>query len=314
MRIVIAGGSGFLGSVLSQRLAGDGHSVVVLTRGGRTDEPPSAGDGLIRYSSWKPDGSVGIWSDELYGADALINLAGAGIADKRWSESRKKLLRDSRILSTRSLVNALRTLNRRPPVMIQGSAEGYYGSFETGPVLDERAPAGTDFLGKLCVEWEAEARPVTELGVRLVYARTSVVLSKDGGALEKMMPPFKMFVGGPLGSGRQYLSWIHIDDWVGLMVWALGCLEATGPINYAAPDPVTNAEFSRALGRALGRPSWLPVPGFALKIIVGEMAEPALLLGHRVFPARALELGYKFKYPKIDEAMRAAVRSGATER
>ncbi|HXT70503.1 MAG TPA: TIGR01777 family oxidoreductase [Vicinamibacterales bacterium] len=304
MRIVIAGGTGFLGSALSRRLAKDGHTVVVLTRDSLAPREP----GLVRYASWTPDGNAGAWARELDGADAIVNLAGAGIADKRWSASRKQLLRQSRILSTRSLVNAIRVMTKRPTVMIQGSAEGYYGAFETGPTIDESFPPGSDFLANLCAAWEAEAQPVAALGVRLVLARTSVVLSRNGGALKKMIPPFKAFVGGPLGTGKQFFSWIHLDDWVGLNAWAIGNPEASGPINFTAPGPVTNGEFSHALARALGRPCWLPVPPFALRIIVGEMAGAALLLGHRILPTRAITLGYKFQYERIDEAMAAAVK------
>jgi uncharacterized protein (TIGR01777 family) len=305
MRIVIAGGSGFLGSALSTRLAKDGHTIVVLSRDGGA---AGASDG-VRYARWTPHGEAGSWSKELDGADAVVNLAGAGIADKRWSESRKRVLLQSRLLSTRSLVNAVRSLSPRPGVLIQASGEGYYGSFpDDGPTLDESSPPGSDFLAGLCVAWEREAEPVARLGVRLVIARTTVVLSKDGGALPKMIPPFKMFIGGPLGSGRQIMSWIHIDDWVGMMEWAIGNSAVSGPINLSSPNAVTSAEFSRALGRALYRPSWIPVPGFALRLIVGEMADEALLRGHRVVPARALQLGYKFRYERIDEAMVAAMR------
>jgi uncharacterized protein len=256
---------------------------------------------------WTPNGETGDWAREIDGADALVNLAGAGIADQRWSAARKRVLWNSRILSTKSLVNALRTVTQRPSVLIQGSAAGYYGAFANGPTLDEASPPGSDFLAQLCIAWEAEAQPAASLGCRLVVTRSSVVISRDGGALPRMMLPFWLFAGGPIGSGRQIMSWIHLDDWVEMMTWAIEKAAVSGPVNLAAPEPVTNAEFSRALGRAMHRPSWIPVPGFALRLIVGEMANDALLLGHRILPKRAQELGYVFRYPGVDAALAAAV-------
>ncbi len=303
MRIVIPGGSGFLGRALSRRLAKDGHTVVVLTRDALAPREP----GFVRYASWTPDGTAGAWAREFDGADAVINMAGAGIADKRWTSARKQVLRQSRVLSTRSVVAAIRAMSVKPAVLIQGSGAGYYGSFDIGPTLDESSPPGSDFLGVLCVAWEAEAQPAAAVGVRVVFARTSPVLARGEGALAKMVPPFKLFVGGPLGTGRQIMAWIHIDDWVAMTVWALNNAEVAGPVNFTAPHPVSNAEFSQSLGRALGRPSWLAVPAPALRLLVGEMADAALLRGARVVPTRALTLGYKFKYERIDEAMRAAI-------
>jgi uncharacterized protein (TIGR01777 family) len=310
MRIVIAGGSGFLGSALSDRLRTARHDVVVLTRdgaqsrrgGSRTPEARP-----VRYAHWTPNGEAGDWAKEIDGADAVVNLAGAGIADKRWTAARKRVLWNSRILSTKSLVNAFRTVARRPSVLIQGSAAGYYGAFANGPTIDESSLPGSDFLAQLCVAWEAEAQAAAALGCRLVIARSSVVISGDGGALPRMMLPFRLFAGGPLGSGRQVMSWIHIDDWIEMILWAIEKSAVSGPVNLAAPEPVTNAEFSRALGRAMRRPSWLPVPGFALRLIVGEMADDALLLGHRILPKRAQESGYVFRHPGIDEALASAV-------
>lgn len=311
MRIVIAGGSGFLGRALSARLRAAHHDVVVLTRDAepaRREGPRDSGSRTVRYAPWTPNGETGGWAREIDAADALVNLAGAGIADKRWTAARKRILWNSRILSTKSLVKALRTVARRPAVLIQGSAAGYYGAFENGPLIDETSPPGSDFLAKLCVAWEAEAEPAATLGCRLVIARSSVVLSRDGGALPRMMLPFRLFAGGPMGSGRQVMSWIHIDDWIEMVLWAIEKSTVSGPVNLAAPQPVTSAEFSRALGRAMHRPSWLPVPGFALRLIVGEMANDALLLGHRILPKRAQELGYIFRHPGVDEALTAVVR------
>lgn len=305
MKYVIAGGSGFLGKPLTRELMAKGHEVVVLTRGVARS---AAG---IRQVSWPgaPGGSDTTWEREIDGADGVVNLAGAGIADERWSTARKQELRQSRIDSTRALVGAIRAAARRPAVFLSGSAIGYYGPQpDNGPALDESAPPGSDFLSTLAVEWEHEAQAASELGCRVVILRTGVALARDGGALEKLTLPFNMFVGGPIGSGRQVLSWIHRTDWIELVVWLLRRPDAAGAYNATAPQPVTNTEFSKALGNALGRPSWLPVPGFALKIIVGEVAGPALLAGQRVIPKRALEQGFTFQYPDIRSAMQAAVR------
>jgi hypothetical protein len=220
---------------------------------------------------------------------------------------RKALLRTSRVQATRHLAAAVRAADRRPAVFIQGSAVGFYGAVADDRVFDESFPPGDDFLGQVCMAWEAEAHAVEALGVRLALVRTGIVLAGDGGALKKMIPPFTFFVGGPIGAGHQYLSWIHRDDWIALVVWAIGTAAVSGSVNATAPHPVTNAEFSRALGRALGRPSWLPVPGVALRLALGEMARDALILGQRVVPKRPIALGFQFKYERIDEALAAAV-------
>jgi uncharacterized protein (TIGR01777 family) len=304
MKVVIAGGSGFLGQPLTHELIAKGHEVVVLTRG------RSQNTGGVRTVTWPgtPGDTTGAWAAEIDGADAVINLAGAGIADKRWSAARKLELRQSRTDSTRALVEAIRAATKRPAVFLSGSAVGFYGPQpEEGPALDESAPPGTDFLSTLAVDWEAEAHAATALGCRVVVLRTGVALARDGGALEKLIPPFKFFVGGPIGSGQQVMSWIHRADWIELVVFLLRREDAVGVFNGTAPQPATNAEFSAALGKALGRPSWLPVPGFALKILIGEMAGPALLAGQRAVPRHALDLGFTFQYPDIQSAINAAV-------
>jgi len=319
MKIVLAGGSGFLGRPLASRLALSGHDVIILTRSlalGR------ATPGL-RYATWEPDGPAsgvnnalgvpdgsasrgGDWSIELNDADAVVNLAGAGIADQRWTAARKTELRQSRLNATRSLIAAMRSVKHRPTTFVQASAIGFYGS--TGDaIVDEGSGPGSDFLAKLCVDWEAESRPAVELGCRLVVIRTGIVLSAEGGALKKMMPPFKMFVGGPLGNGRQYMSWIHLNDWVSIIAWAIETPDVSGVINATAPKPVTNKAFGQALGRALHRPSVLPAPPFMLRALLGEMADVALLGGQRVMPRRALEMKFGFRYPDIDLAIKAAV-------
>ncbi len=240
---------------------------------------------------------------EIDGADAVVNLAGAGIADKRWTQARKEFIRSSRVLSTRSLATAMREAVKRPPVFIQGSAVGFYGADLSERVRDESSPPGDDILGDICVAWEAEAHPIAALDVRVVFIRTGIALANEGGALPLMRLPFKFFVGGRVATGRQYLSWIHRDDWVNLVAWAIATPEATGVINATAPSPVTNAEFSRALGRSIHRPSWLPVPAFALRVLVGEFANVGLVAGQRVVPARAQLLGFTFAHPTIDDAL-----------
>lgn len=303
MKIVIAGGSGFLGQPLAYDLLSKGHEVVVLTRGASREA------GGITYVTWNPDTEPGAWHSAIDGADAVVNLAGAGIADKRWSASRKQVLRGSRVDATRALVAAMRSATIRPKVFLTGSAIGFYGPQpEDGPALDESAPPGSDFLSTLAVDWEAEAHAASALDCRVIIIRTGVVLAREGGALQKLIPPFRFFAGGPIGSGRQVMSWIHRTDWVELVVWLLRHEQAAGVYNATAPEPAANAEFSRALGAALGRPSWLPAPGFALKLIVGEMAGPALLAGQRVVPHRALDAGFTFQFPEITAAMRDAVR------
>ena len=222
MKIVVAGGSGFLGRALTTHLTAGGHDVVVLTR------QSSSSQGRVRRVTWRPDGAsppidagrATGWASEIDGADAIVNLAGEGIADKRWTKARKHALLESRTLSTRSLVAAVRAAERRPSVFIQASGIGYYGT-AGDEILDEASPPGSDFLAQLCLTWEAEARAVEALGARLVIVRNGVVLARSGGALKKMLPPFLFFVGGPIASGKQYLSWIEVDDWVAMVVWAM---------------------------------------------------------------------------------------------
>jgi len=310
MKIVIAGGSGFLGRALSARLADDAHDIVVLTR------REVAGSGRIRYITWRPDGTApppeagqpAGWAREVETADAIVNLAGEGIADRRWTASRKRALLDSRVHSTRSLVAAIRAASTRPRAFVQASGIGYYGT-AGDDLLDESSPPGSDFLARLCMNWEAEARAVEALGCRLAIVRNGVVLARHGGALKRMLPPFLFFVGGPIASGRQYLSWIALDDWTALVAWALATTTASGAINATAPEPVTNAQFAQALGQALHRPSWIAVPGFALRLLVGELADAGLINGQRVAPKRALSLGFAFQYLRIDSALVAAVKS-----
>jgi uncharacterized protein len=304
MRIVIAGGSGFLGSPLAEMYAEEGHDVRVLTRSlmsGDTRHDSGTGVPGITRVGWKADGSSGPWASALEGADAVVNLSGESLAGRRWTPQAKAALRNSRILATRSLVSAIGAARSRPAVLVSGSAIGYYGATDTQPVT-ETDPPGHDFLANLCVEWEQEARKA-EGSTRVALLRTGLVLERSGGALPEMMKPFKFFVGGPIGSGRQYVSWIHRLDWIEIVRWIVQTPSVSGPVNATAPHPVTNRHLSRALGHALRRPSFVPVPGFALKVILGEFAT-SLLTGQRVIPNRAHKDGYHFRYPEIEQAFR----------
>jgi uncharacterized protein (TIGR01777 family) len=305
MKIVIAGGSGFLGSPLAEMYAEEGHEVRVLSRslmaGDMRHDPGTGVPGITRVG-WTADGKPGPWAAALEGADALVNLAGESIAGKRWTPQRKAALRDSRVLATRSLVAALSSAMQPPAVFVSGSAVGYYGPSGAEP-RTEASPAGSDFLATLCDEWEREARAAARPGVRVVLLRTGIVLERSGGALPEMMRPFRFFAGGPIGSGRQYISWIHRLDWIEMVRWLVQEPRVEGPVNATAPHPVTNRELSRALGRALHRPSLVPAPAFALKLVLGEMAQ-SILTGQRVLPAVAQQHGYHFRYPEIEQAFR----------
>lgn len=291
MRVILAGGSGFLGRALRPRLEADGHTVQILTRHPRR--------GVAEDVGWQPDGSAGDWAAALEGAGAVVNLAGANLAGARWSATRKRVLADSRQLATGSLVAAIREVRHRP-ALISGSAVGYYGPCGD-EVVSEDMPPGRDFLARLCDEWEQAALAVAEV-TRVAVLRTGLVLDRRGGALARMLLPFRLGVGGRLGSGRQYWPWIHIDDWVGMVAWIVASPRADGPFNVTAPHPVTNAQFTQALGHALRRPTVLPVPSLALHLALGELAN-VLLTGQRAMPTRALEMGYRFRHPDVEPAL-----------
>jgi uncharacterized protein (TIGR01777 family) len=297
MHIVIAGGSGFLGRALHTRLLEEGHPVTVLTR-----QPRVGARGDV---AWTPNGSAGEWAQALEGADAIVNLAGEGIADRRWNDARKEALKSSRILATRSLVRAIAQLKRPPSVFASASGVGYYGA-SGDELLTESSPPGSDFLADLCVEWEREAEQAAAV-TRVSLLRNGLVLHPEGGTLGKMLLPFRLGVGGPLGSGSQYMSWIHISDWVNLVLWILHTPDARGAFNVTAPNPVTNAEFSRTLGRVLRRPAFLPVPGFELRILFGELAI-SMLTGQRVVPARAEGMRFQFMFGELEAALSNLLR------
>jgi uncharacterized protein (TIGR01777 family) len=299
MNIVIAGGSGFLGRPLAAALAGDGHTIVVLTRGTGAQR----GHTRSRSVAWTPNGAIGSWAAEIDGAGAVVNLAGESIAATRWTAEQKQRILDSRLEATRSLVAAIRSAAAPPSVFVSGSAVGYYGPLGD-EVATEETPAGSDFLARVCQQWEAEAMRAADR-TRVVCVRTGIVLEKDGGALPQMLPPFRLGAGGRVGSGRQYWPWIHRDDWVALVRWAIETPAASGALNATAPHPVTNAVFARALGRAMHRPSVLPAPAFALRLMLGEMADALLLSGQNAVPQKAQRGGFSFRYAEVDHALRA---------
>src|SRR6187401_48754 len=294
MKVVVTGGTGFLGEPLVEALRRDAHDVVVLTR----SSPRGPGD-----IQWRPSDAGGGWVRAFEGAGAVINLAGEPIAAGRWTTVRKRAIRESRVEATRAVVAALRQAGTQDVALLSGSAIGYYGATGDEP-LDEYAPAGTDFLGSVCRDWEREAR-AAEATARVVLLRTGLVLAAGGGALQQLALPFHFFAGGPLGSGSQVMSWIHRDDWIAMVRWALANSSGSGPVNMTAPQPVTNREMADAIGRALRRPSILPAPAFALRLALGEMADAMILNGQRVLPALAQSRGFKFRYETIDDALGA---------
>jgi uncharacterized protein (TIGR01777 family) len=299
MRFVITGATGFIGSALCDRLLAQGHALILLTR----SSPRGINSGMKRWLHWTP-GTVRDWDAALDGVDGVINLAGEPIAEKKWSHTQRRRIEKSRIDATHSIVQACAKAKHKPKFLINASAVGYYGPRGDEIVTEESAP-GSDFLGSLCQQWEEEARKGEDLGMRVVRLRIGIVLGPGGGALTKMAEPFKFFMGGWLSSGKQWMSWIQREDLVRLVTLLIENPEARGAVNATAPQPVQNKEFSRALGAVIRRPAWAPVPGFALKLALGEMAN-MLLTGQRVVPAVAEKLGFEFKYPQLREALEAS--------
>ncbi|HQZ35714.1 MAG TPA: TIGR01777 family oxidoreductase [Ilumatobacteraceae bacterium] len=293
MRVIISGASGLIGTALSKQLRSDGHDVVKLVR--RT---ASAGE-----VQWDPAAGV-LPVDALEGADAVVHLAGAGIGDHRWTADYKAVILDSRVRTTTLLAESIASCTNRPPVMLSGSAIGIYGASDSRE-LDEQSPLGTGFLADVCRQWEAAAAPASAAGTRVAYLRTGIVLTPQGGALKKMLPLFKLFVGGRFGSGKQWQSWISLPDEVGAITHLLTA-DVSGPVNLTAPNPITNAGFAKQLGRALGRPSALPVPSFGPKLLLGsELADALLFTGQNVLPRVLQQSGYEFQHPRLDEAFAA---------
>jgi uncharacterized protein (TIGR01777 family) len=308
MRVFVAGGTGLIGSRLVPRLIERGHVPVVLTRRAAAARQ-QFGDScsIVEGDPMQP----GAWMDAAAGCDAAINLTGESIFNRRWNEEFKRLLHDSRVRSTENIVQALarqpRTAAGPARVLVNASAIGYYGPLGDEEVTEDH-PAGNDTLARLCIDWERAARHGETHGLRVAIVRVGVVLAREGGALAQMIGPFKSFVGGPVGSGRQWISWIHREDIVGIFLMALDNTSASGPINGTAPNPVTNKEFSQTFGQALHRPSFLPTPPFALRLMLGEVAD-VVTTGQRVIPRRALELGYTFRFASAGPALADILQS-----
>jgi uncharacterized protein (TIGR01777 family) len=304
MRVTVTGATGLIGTRLVAALARRGDEVTVLSR-----DPARARERLgsgIEAVAWDPLGEPAPTS-ALAGRDGVIHLAGEPVA-QRWSAAAKERIRTSRECGTANLVAGLRSADPRPRALVSASAVGYYGA-RGDEQIDETAPPGEDFLAEVCVAWERAAQAAAELGVRVAIVRTGIVLDPGGGALAKMLPPFKAGVGGPVAGGGQWMPWIHVDDLVGLYMAALDGSDSadwSGPLNGSAPEPVTNRDFSKALGRALQRPAVAPVPRLALRALYGEM-EQIVTTGQRAVPARPLALGYAYAHPELDEALRSAL-------
>ena len=293
MKLAITGASGLVGTALVPFLTSGGHEVVRLVR-----RAPKASDEV----RWDPARGE-IDRTALDGVDAVVHLAGENLADGRWTARRKAQLRDSRIGPTRLLADTLAGLPRPPKVLVSASAIGYYGERGDAWLSEDSAPA-SDFLGRVCVDWESACDPAARVGIRVVRLRNGIVLTPEGGVLGRMLLPFKAGAGGVLGPGTQYMSWIAIDDLLGVFLLALSTAALAGPVNAVAPTPVTNREFTRTLGRVLGRPTIARVPAFALRLAFGEMADAALLASTRVRPERLLAAGYRFRFPELEGALR----------
>ncbi len=307
MRVVITGGTGLIGRALAADLVSDGHEVIVLTR-----NPASAGDlpAGARAVKWDAVSGKG-WEPSADSADAIVNLAGESIAGNgflpsRWTAARKERILQSRVNAGKAVVDAVRAAAIKPRVVIQASAVGYYGSqdVKAQPPLGEDAPSGNDFLADVVRQWEASTAPVEEMGVRRAIIRTGLILTFKGGTLPLLALPYQFFAGGPIGSGKQPMSWIHLQDEVKAIRYLIEHENASGVFNLTAPNPVTNAEFGQTLGKVMGRPSWLPAPGFAFKLAFGELADALVLSGQRVVPTRLEEAGYTFEFPELEGALK----------
>jgi uncharacterized protein len=304
MRVIVTGSHGLIGSVLVPALAAEGHEVVRLVRGA-AGEQPSAGE-----LSWDPDAGR-LDPASLVGIDAAVHLAGAPIADKRWTADQKRRIVDSRLTSTDLLSQRLAALSPRPTVLVSGSAVGFYGD-RGDAVVDEGSPRGTGFLAELCQRWEGATAPAQEAGIRVVHVRTGIVLSAGGGILKKLLPLFRVGMGGRLGSGAQYMSWISLTDELGAILFALQTPSLSGPVNLTAPNPVTNAEFTKTLGAVLGRPTKVTAPKFGLTTVLGhELVDEMLLAGQRVVPTSLRTAGYAFHDPELEPALRSLVAKTA---
>ena len=303
MRVAITGSTGLIGSALTRSLLADGHQVLRLTRG-QTKSVASSGDGS-ESASWDPKAGT-VQPGALEGVEAVVHLAGAGIGDKRWNDAYKRELRDSRVLGTQTIARAVAELDVKPRVLVSSSAVGYYG--DTGDrVVEESTPAGTDFLAGLCVEWEDASAPAAAAGIRVVHARTGLVVSAKGGAWGKLFPLFRYGLGGRLGSGDQYWPFISLTDHIAALRFAIDDEGVAGPLNFSAPEPLTNRVITKAMGRAMHRPTIASVPEFALKIVVGEFAS-GITGSCRAVPAGLLKAGFTFTYPTIEQSLESVLR------
>jgi uncharacterized protein (TIGR01777 family) len=293
MKILISGSHGLVGAALIKSLEPDGHEIFILVR-----HAPNSRSEI----EWSPD-RYSIALARIEGFDAVVHLAGESIAEGRWSDEKKKRIRESRVKGTRLLGDALANLAHPPKSLISASAIGYYGN-RGDEVLTEHSAPGDGFLPEVCVEWEKATALATEKGIRVANTRFGIVLDAHGGALKKMLPPFRMGIGGRIGSGKQWMSWIALDDVIGGIKFALSNETLRGPINFVAPNPVTNSEFTKTLGKALSRPTLFPIPAFGVRLVFGEMGDALLLSGSRVEPASLTKAGYQFQYPKLEDSLR----------
>ena len=305
MKIVLAGGTGFVGKAVIQNFLTQGHEIILLSRN-KSVTKQVLGSGSLETVQWDAK-NQGAWSVYVNGADAIVNLAGESIASKRWSDLQKVRIVKSRLNSTRALVDAIAKASQKPSVLINASAVGYYGDVPEEEVVESRHK-GHGFLADTCERWEKEAIRANDFKVRVVLLRLGVVLGKEGGALTKLLPPFRFFVGGPIGSGRQWFPWVHLDDVVGAINFAIQETSLRGPINVTAPEIVRMREFCSVLGKAMKRPSWAPVPAFALRSLLGEMAE-MLLTGQRAVPQVLQNFKYPFIYPSLEKSISSLLHS-----
>jgi len=299
MKVIIAGGTGMIGKALSLALLQDQHRVSILSR--RPEKQRTNFPKAIHLIKWDPSREG--WQHHVAGADAIINLAGTGIASGRWTSSRKRSILQSRLAATSAMVHAIQASSKKPGCYIQASAVGYYGPRGQEPVTEQSSP-GEDYLANVTKEWEIASQPLEDAGVRRILLRTGIVLSAEGGALPRLAIPFRLFAGGPIGGGQQYMPWIHLKDEVRAIVHLLRQPTSSGVYNLTAPEPVTNRVFAAALGHALRRPSWLPIPSWLLRVVLGEMAD-TLLHGQRAMPTRLLSEEFQFTFPDLPAALEA---------
>ena len=298
MKILITGGTGFVGKQLTSRFVQEGYEVTILTRSLKGSEKSPKG---VAYLQGDPT-QKGPWQDAIQNHDVIINLAGASIFSK-WSDEYKKLIRESRVFTTRNIVEGIPSKPDKKITLFSTSAVGYYG-FHRDEELDEESPPGDDFLARLGIEWETEALKAKEKGTRVLITRFGIILGEKGGALSQMIPLFKKYIGGPIGSGQQWFSWVHIKDLAEAFVFLIKHPEVPGPVNVCSPNPVRNKDLAKALGKALQRPSFMPAPGFMIKLVLGEFGL-VILEGQRVLPRRLLKHGFTFQYPDIEKALQS---------